>query len=95
MNVDKWPRWALISLVAGLTLVCAFFTNRAVAEGDKTKEVAYEARYKANQALEMGNDLKVQVADVRGAQETFRKEYRQDQKDLDNKLAELLKAVKS
>lgn len=93
MNVDKWPRWALISLVAILSGICVFFTNRAVADGDKIRSVAYEARTNANKAIELGNDLKVQIADVRGAQETFRREYREDQKDQNRKLGAILYAI--
>ena len=76
-----------------LIAICGFFATRAVAEGDKSRVVAYQAKNMAEDALGLANDLKVQIADVRVAQETFRKEYRQDQKDLDQKLIELLKAV--
>jgi len=37
--------------------------------------------------------LEIAITDIRDYNETFRKEYRQDQKDLDGKLTELLRAV--
>ena len=58
------------------------------------KPIIYGAKNTAEDALNLGQDLKVQIADVRGAQETFRKEYREDQKDLDRKLENLLNEVK-
>lgn len=66
-------------------------TNESIAS---IKPILYTAKNNAEKALDMGNDLKIQIADVRGAQETFRKEYREDQKDLDRKLSVLLEAIK-
>lgn len=88
MNLDKFPRWALIAICGVFMGISIFFASRAIAENDKTKATA-------EQAMAGVTQLQNQVADVRGAQETFRKEYREDQKDLDKKLVELLRVVKS
>lgn len=95
MNLDKMPRWALVAICGVFMSATLFFANRAVADSDRIKTVAYEARSTAQDALSLGNDLKLQIADVRGAQETFRREYREDQKDLDKKLGEILRVVKT
>lgn len=87
--MDKWPRWAMYSLISALILATGFFTNRAVADADNIKTVAYEARSNAQDALALGNDLKSQLVDVRISQEVFRKEYREDQKELDRKLGDI------
>lgn len=58
------------------------------------KPIMWQAKNTADDAIELGEGLKVQIAEVRGAQETFRKEYREDQKDLDRKLEKILDEVK-
>ena len=55
-----------------------FFGGRAIAESDKVKAVAWQAKGTAEDAYALANDLKVQIADVRGVQEISRKEYRDD-----------------
>ena len=99
MSFEKFPRWALVSICGGLLSLCLFFTSRAVADGDKMKAVAYQARTTADNAYMLANDLKVQVADVRGAQETFRREYRDDrQRDVEQLQRmedRIIRAVKS
>ena len=84
MSFEKFPRWALVTISGALLGICLFFTSRAVADSDKMKAVAYQARTTADNAYMIANDLKIQVADVRGAQETFRREYREDrQRDVE------------
>lgn len=95
MDFDKFPRWALVALCFVFMALSTWFGGRAIAENDKIKVVAYQAKNVAEDAYALANDLKVQIADVRGAQETFRQEYRQDQKDLDKKMSELLMAIKA
>ena len=77
-----------------LMTISGFFLNRAIADNDKTKTVAYEAKHKAEDALIANEQVSAQVADVRGAQETFRKEYREDQIENRKVLQELLLASK-
>jgi hypothetical protein len=86
LDLSKAPRWALISVNAVTMGGLLFFGNRAIAEGDKTKTVAYEGRSTANKALEDVTELKQDFKD-------FRFEYKQDQKELDRKLGELLRKV--
>ena len=88
IDLDKLPRNILVPVCAVLFAVCLFFTNRAVAESDKNKAMVQQAKIDSEKALETSDDLKNQIADVRGAQETFRKEYREDQKDLTKNLDE-------
>lgn len=76
---SNWPAWAMRSLLGALVALCIFFTNRAIAENDATRATAASALRLAEEAIELGSELKVQVADVRGALETNRKEYRDDQ----------------
>lgn len=61
---------------------------------DKVKSVSYQAKSTSDANAKDISDLKDSVTEVRAAQETFRREYREDQKDLDRKLGELLVAVK-
>ena len=89
MSLEKLPRSVLVWITGIALTIGGFITTRAVAEGDRTKAVAYQARNTADNAFELANDLKVQVADVRGAQEVFRREYREDR----NKDAELLRSM--
>jgi hypothetical protein len=95
MSLEKMPRWALVML-CGLAISCSlFFANRAIADGDRVKAVAYNAKNAADRANESTERLEKSVVAIQLSQETFRKEYREDQKDLDRKLGELLRAVKS
>jgi len=94
MNLEKAPRWFLLTVSSATIGLCLIFSGRAIADSDKVKGVAYNALNLSQNNSEAVNDLKVQIADIRGAQETFRKEYRQDQKEIDSKLNELLRAVR-
>ena len=88
MDFNKYPRWALVGLAGFLFFICLNFTNRAIAEGDKVKVVAYQAKNNADNAISISQDLKAQIADIRDSQEVFRREYREDQKDLSKSLDE-------
>ena len=95
MDFNKIPRWALI-LVATLGLgSMGTLVSGARADLDKFKAIAYDARNTSNANTTSIGDLKTSVGEIRTAQETFRREYREDQKDLDGKLVELLRAVKA
>lgn len=76
--MDNFPKWALRAVAGVLLAITMFFSNRAIAENDKTKAVAYEARSQANKAIDAVAMLQAQVADVRGAIEINRKESRED-----------------
>jgi len=94
MTLERAPRWFLLTVSSAAISLCLVFSGRAIADSDKVKGVAYGALNLSQNNSEAVNDLKVQIADIRGAQETFRKEYRQDQKEIDSKLNELLRAVR-
>lgn len=68
----------LIFLCGGFMGLSMFFATRAVADGDKVKSIAYQANKTAENALDLSQDLKIQIADVRGAIEVNRREYRED-----------------
>jgi hypothetical protein len=95
MDLNKVPRWALIALAIIGVGASNILVTTARADLEKFRTIAFQAKGSAEDALAMGTDLKVQVQEVRISQEIFRKEYREDQKDLDRRLTELLKAVKS
>ena len=84
MSLEKFPRWALISVCGSLISLCLFFTYRAVADADTTKIVAYQARSTADNAYALAQELKTDFKD-------FRKDYKEDQKQLDVKLDALLR----
>ena len=98
MNLDKLPRWALVTICSIAIGFCwvsiSFVVKNAFADMEKIKTVAWGANTKSENALTLANDLKVQITDVRVAQETFRREYREDQKDLGRKFDEVLTALK-
>lgn len=96
---NKLPRPLLIAVTTGLFSLCGFFLVRAVADGDKVKGVAYEAKKTSEQALAATAYLSAQVADVRLAIETNRKEYRDDRNRDSDVLRQMedriIRAVKS
>lgn len=94
MDFSKLPRWALIWGFLATMSISGFFMSRAIADMDKVKGVAYQAKDTSESNAKDIGDLKDSVKEVRSAQETFRREYREDQKDLDKKLGELLIAIK-
>lgn len=94
MDLNNVPRWALI-LIATLGMgACGVLVQNGRAESEKVKVVAYEAKNVSEENTASILELKDSVKDVRLSQEQFRREYREDQKDLNSKLTELLRAVK-
>lgn len=61
---------------------------------DKIKSVAYQAQISSDKNADAVADFKDAVKDIRVTQEQFRREYREDKKETDLKLMELLKAIK-
>lgn len=104
--LKKQPREVLLGIISFLFLILAFFFNRSVAHADKIEETAFTAEKTANtalinskQALDANNELKVQIADVRGAVETNRRENRednirrdQDLKSMENRIITVVKS---
>lgn len=95
MDLNKIPRWALVGIASLGLIATGTSISTARADLEKFKGIAYIAKNASEDALHLGADLKVQVSEIRSSQETFRKEYREDQKDLDRKLSEILRVVKS
>lgn len=94
MNLDKVPRWALI-LIATIGIgACGLLVKNGQAEQEKVKAVAYQAKNASEANATAVSELKESVKDIRVSQEQFRREYREDQKTLDTRLLELLRAVK-
>lgn len=94
MDLNKVPRWALILFSSLFFLICASTVNGARADLDKFGAIALDAKAVSSSNTESIAELKSSVQEVRVSQEQFRREYREDQKALDFKLTELLKAVK-
>ena len=78
MDLNKVPRWALLVLIVALWWVSQFLGGRAIADVDKLKVVAYDARNMSIGNQEDIVDLKGSVEKIQVSQETFRKEYRED-----------------
>ena len=95
MSLDKLPRNVLIPITGALLALSLFFANRAVADSDKLKSIAYQAKNNSDKALESIAEMKLQIADIRLEQKTFGREYNTDQKELDKKLNEILRAAKA
>lgn len=94
MDLNKVPRWALILFSSLFFVVCGLTVSGARADLDKFGAIAYDAKNASDGNTKSISELKASVQEVRDSQEQFRREYRDDQKTLDVKLTELLKAVK-
>ena len=84
MDIEKLPRWALVTGFLGFMTLGGFMLKGAWADLDQTK------------ALTAKHDLLIpqlvdDIAAIKAGNETFRKEYREDQRDLDKKLDILLR----
>ena len=88
MNVDKLPRWVLLAGFLGFMSLGGVMLKGAFADLENTKDTVARHDLLIPQVME---DIK----SIKNSNETFRVEYRQDQKDLDSKLTELLMAVKA
>lgn len=100
MNLDKAPRWFLM-IVLGIAGALAFWgvsyaiTNErtsiaaTTAEVAKLKPIVYSAQNTAEIAQMQSAELRGVIVKMENTQETFRKEYREDQRTLDQKLANL------
>ena len=86
VNVDKLPRWVLVSGFLGFMSLGGLMLKGAFADLESTKDTVAKHDLLIPQVME---DIK----QIKGSNETFRVEYRQDQKELDVKLTELLRAV--
>mgnify|MGYP001586941151 CR=1 FL=1 len=87
-------------IVLGLALsLCwifiGFIIKNAFADVQNIKTIAWSAKNLSESNQSDIVDLKANISQIQVSQETFRKEYREDQKDLDRKLGELLRAVRS
>ena len=95
MDLNKVPRWALV-LIAFMGLgACGVLVSTARADLDKFKSIAYQAKNTSDSNTTSIQELKDSVKEIRVAQETFRKEYREDQKDLSKSLGDIARAVKA
>lgn len=101
-GLEKAPRWFLFMLVSffmgavgilGTIVVKGAYAEIASNTSGvvEAKGLAFQAKINADNAQEAIVELKGAVTDIREAQETFRKEYREDQKDMDRKLDMILK----
>lgn len=89
MDLNKIPRWALILIsVLGIG-ACGTLITTARADLDKFKTIAYQAKNVSDSNTSSITELKSSVGDIRTAQETFRREYREDR----NRDAELLRQM--
>lgn len=101
--LDKTPRWFLmvvaVSLFFLVGLAIKFNVSIAFADMNATKAAAFEAKNLSEANRDVIGDLKSGMNDMKTAQETFRREYREDRKDfyrsMNEMKNEILKAVKS
>lgn len=94
MDLNKIPRWMLILLaMLGLT-ACGVLVSGARADLDKFGAIAFQAKNVSESNTASISELKGSVQDIKDSQEQFRREYREDQKDLNVKLTELLRLTK-
>lgn len=98
-QINKAPRWFLVIILGAAMALCyitlGFIVKNAFADMERIKGVAWQAKALSDDNQVSIVELKSSVEKINIAQETFRREYREDQKDLDKKLSELLRAVKA
>lgn len=102
MDLSKLPRWFLVCSLIGLMGLVAlgikFNVQYAFADIAATKTAAFDAKSLSDSNRDSIGELKSSIGEVKTAQETFRKEYREDQKDLYRAMKsmkdEILSAVK-
>lgn len=89
--LNKAPRWFLL-IIAGMFVVGIGLVGENVwADSQKTKAVAYESRGMANTATLQVAALSGQIQEIKNSNETFRREYREDQNRLSDTLREILR----
>jgi len=95
--LDTAPRWFLLIVCGVAIMLCIVFFNfiikSAFADMEKVRGIAWQAKNLSDANQSDIVDLKLSISSLKVSQEIFRKEYREDQKDLDRKLSELLNAV--
>lgn len=97
-KIDSWPRWFLVTVcgvsMSALTLLMFWTIRQAFADVETIKTVAYTAKNSSDSNTVAIEDLKDQIGTMSESQETFRKEYREDTKETQKVLQQLLLEVK-
>ena len=83
MDFNRIPRWVLVWGFMGFTAIGGMAFNGAYADLSETKLMAQRHDLLIPQLVDDIKEIKV-------GNESFRKEYREDQKDLDKKLTLIL-----
>lgn len=98
-SLEKAPRWFLLivsgAAISVAVLIGGWTIRQAFADIDTIKSVAYSAKTQSNSNNDSIQELKLAMSEMKTAQETFRREYREDQKDIISRLGDLMRAVKS
>lgn len=95
MDLNKVPRWALIALaILGMTAI-GYAATDAKTKVETAVKNSWAAKTLSEQNQKDIIELKDAAKEIRGAQEQFRREYREDQKDLTKALADISRAVKA
>ena len=93
LDLNKIPRWALVAIATIGLISCGTLISTARADLDKFKAIAYQAKNVSDSNTSSIVELKNDVAAVQQTVEIIRKENREDFKDIDKKMSELLRAV--
>ena len=91
MDFNKLPRWLLVWTAIGFFGLVGLVGNNLYADNQKVKTVAYSARSTAETCSLQVAALSGQIQEIKNSQETFRKEYREDQRDVQFLLKEIIK----
>lgn len=83
MDLNKIPRWALVYGMLGFFSLGSLMLKGAFADLDQTKALTQKHELLMPQ-------LVVDIQDIKRSNETFRTEYRQDQKELNQTLQRLI-----
>jgi hypothetical protein len=95
LDLNKIPRWALVMFAIVGISSCGVLISTARADLDKFKTIAAEAKHVSDANTASIVRIEDSLSEVKVIQEQFRREYREDQKDLDKKLSMIAKAVKA
>ena len=88
MDFNKVPRWMLVWGFMGFMSIVGITLKGAFADLDATKQTVAKHNLLIPQIMD---DIK----SIKSSNETFRVEYRQDQKDMNSTLGEIARAVKA